>query len=247
MKTLEEVELGFRKQDTPNFPGYNYPPEFRPLKMMDSRILAPILKRDAKTIRTYLGSYQNADRWNLKDAQRFVASRVNDPKFPSFHYLFLCGKEVVGMGSLEAYGDNFKDCQVVLAVFGSHQGRGWGKAIAQTLQQIAFQIWGFERLYWINDATNIASSKLAQAIGCKLEETYEDNFILGENGTGLWYRWVVQRPGERLAPGILQGAPVEYWQQLKSHGMLEAIVSSRNASSELSDEDNQAHDKRLDS
>lgn len=227
MKTLEEVELGFRKQDTPNFPGYNYPPEFRPLKMMDSRILAPILRRDAKTIRTYLGSYQNAERWHLKDAQRFVAMRVNDPNFPSFHFLFLCGQEVVGMGSLEPIGDNFMNCQVVLAVFGSHQGRGWGRVIAQTLMQVAFQIWGFESLYWINDATNIASTKIAQAIGCKLEEAYEDEFILGENGTGLWYRWVAQRPSERLAPGILQGAPLEYWLEAKSAGMLQAIVNTR--------------------
>ncbi len=227
MKSLEEVELGFRKPEPTNFPGYNFPAEFRQLKMMDARILAPILKRDAKSIRTYLGSYQHADKWHLKDAQKFVASMLNDKTFPSFHYLFLCGNDVVGIGSLEPYGDNYKHCQIVLAVFGSHQGRGWGGAIAKTLQQVAFQIWGFEKLYWINDATNFASSKLAQGIGCRLDEAYEDKFILGENGTGLWYRWVCDRPSERLAPGILQGAPEEYWQQPKSSAMLQAVVKAR--------------------
>jgi RimJ/RimL family protein N-acetyltransferase len=247
MKSLEEVELAFRMQDTPNFPGYCYPPEFRPLKMMDSRILAPILKKEAKTIRTYLSDYQNADKWNLKDAQKFVSMRINDPKFPSFHYLFLCGPQVVGIGSIEPYGSSYTDCQIVLAVFGSHQGKGWGRVIAQTLQQIAFQVWGFERIYWINDATNIASSRLAQAIGCKLEESYEDNFILGENGTGLWYRWVAERPSERLAPGILQGAPLEYWSDTRSAGMLEALISSRKKVGKMNDDEIKSSDRALNS
>jgi len=232
MKTLEEVELGFRQADLPNFPGYNYPPEFRPMRMTDSRILAPIIRRDAKSIRTYLGSFQRAHLWNMKDAQSFVSSRLSDDSFPNFHYLFFCGNELVGMGSLVPYGDDVRDCQIILAVFGSHQGRGWGEAIANTLKQVAFQIWGFNRMYWINDATNIASSKLAQKAGCSLEETYEDDFILGESGTGLWYRWVAERPHERLAPGILQGAPIEYWSQPKSSGLLAQIVATQKGSSQ---------------
>jgi hypothetical protein len=65
-----------------------------------------------------------------------------------------------------------------------------------------------------------------------LEETYEDDFILGESGTGLWYRWVAERPHERLAPGILQGAPIEYWSQPKSSGLLAQIVATQKGSSQ---------------
>lgn len=233
MKTLEEVELGFRNPDLENFPGYNYPPTFRPMRMTDSSVLAPIVRRDAKSIRTYLGSFQNAHLWNLKSAQAFVASRLNSDDFPNFHYLFFCGPELVGMGSLAPYGDDPMDCQIILAVFGSHQAKGWGEAIAKTLKGVAFQIWGFNRIVWINDATNFASSKLAQKIGAHLEEMYEDDFILGEKGTGLWYRWAVDRPHERLAPGILQGASLEYWSQPKSSGLLQRVVASQKNAHDL--------------
>ena len=131
------------------------------------------------------------------------------------------------MGSLVPYGSNPNDCQVILTVFGSHQGRGWGKVVAQTLKQIAFQVWGFDRLFWLNDSTNIPSSRLAQSIGCELDSIYEDNFILGEKGSGLWNRWVAYRPHPLLHPGILQGASLDYWSQPKSEMLLKALIESR--------------------
>jgi RimJ/RimL family protein N-acetyltransferase len=222
----EEIELKFRSSQA-NYPGYSARLKFRPLKITDTQLLSPIFKKEAKSIRTFLGSYQNADKWDFSDSQKFVSHMVNTEKFPSMHYLFLIGKEVVGIGSLEPYRSNPKDVQVVLAVFGHHQGKGIGQSIAATLKAVAFEVWGFERLLWLNDVTNHASSKVAQSLGLALEASYEDNFLYGEKGTGLWYRWSMHRPID-LPPGVLQGANLEYWSSHKSESMLRAVLDSKN-------------------
>jgi len=230
-KSIEEVELKFHNKDLPNFPGYNYKPEFRPLKMTDAILLAPMMRKEGRSIGTYLGGYSVPDQWNLKETQKWVSQSINSNDFPAFHYLFLCGPNtVVGMGSIMKYGDSLLECQLVLSVFGSHQGRGWGKVIASTLKHIAFDVWGFEAIYWINDATNRASTKLSQEMGFGLETTYSDNNIMGTKGSGLWYRWICHRP-EGMFPGILQGADLEYWGTPKSEGLLKAVIAAKESES----------------
>jgi RimJ/RimL family protein N-acetyltransferase len=225
-ESLEEIELKFRNSEISNFPGYKHPPQFRPLDRSDSLKLSPILRKNSKSISTYLSKFSNSDKWGFKDANSFVLRLLRDQRFPSFHYVFTCGGEIVALGSLVSYGEDKDCCQVVLAVFGDHQGKGWGKVVAQTLIRIAFDIWGFDRLYWINDATNIASSRLAQGIGCELDAMYEDSHIMGDSGSGLWMRWVAYRPHEEMAPGVLQGAPIEYWVMPKSINLLEAKIKN---------------------
>jgi RimJ/RimL family protein N-acetyltransferase len=224
MTTLEEVELQFHKEHNPNHPGYSYPMEFRPLKITDARILAPVLKANAASIRTYLSAYQHADRWYLKDSQKFVSSCVNDD-YPRFHYLFLIGKEPVGLASLYEYGDGINEVQVVLAVFGHHQGRGIGKTMAVTLKHLAFDVWGFNRLWWLVDATNRPSIALANHIGCEFDRSWVSEAKHAENESGLWFAMTVDRDPS-LPPGILQGAPIQYWNTPKSRGLLKAVVDS---------------------
>jgi RimJ/RimL family protein N-acetyltransferase len=223
MKTLEETELQFRKA-TGNHPGYNFPMEFRPLKITDARILAPVLKANASSIRTYLSTYQHADRWFLKDTQKFVSACVNDD-FPRLHFLFLIGNDPVGLASFYEYGDDPHEVQVVLAVFGNHQGRGIGKQIAITLRQVAFEVWGFKRLWWIVDATNRPSIALANSIGCVLDRSWEAEVKHAEKESGLWFAMRLDRNPE-LPPAILQGAPLQYWNTAKTKGMLDAVIES---------------------
>ena len=226
MKTQEEIELEFRDEQTvKNFPGYSAKLEFRPLRKTDSAILAPVFRSSAKSIRTYLSSYQYADRWSMKDTQAFVSACVNDD-FPSMHYLFLIGNQVVAIASFHGFGENLHDVQVVLAVFGQHQGKGIGKAVAKTMKKLAFEVWGFRSLWWIVDATNRPSMKLAQEIGCHRDSTFEEAVKHGESGSGLWHRFVVDRDPS-LAPAILQGASMEYWSEPKSAGLLRAVIESR--------------------
>ena len=226
MKTQEEIELEFRDEETvKNFPSYSAKLEFRPLRKSDAVLLAPVFRSSAKSIRNYLSSYQHADRWWLKDTQAFVSACVNDD-FPSMHYLFMIGNQVVALASFHSFGSHPHDIQVVLAVFGEHQGRGIGKAVAKTMKKLAFEVWGFRSLWWIVDATNRPSMRLAQEIGCHRESTFEEEAKHGEAGSGLWHRFVVDRD-DTLAPAILQGAPLEYWSEPKTAGLLKAVIASR--------------------
>lgn len=223
MKKLEEIEKQFRTQRE-NYKGYNYPIQFRPLNITDARILAPVLKQNAASIRTYLSTYQHADRWFLKDTQKFVSACVNDD-FPRLHYLFLIGNDPVGLASFYEYGTSPLEVQIVLAVFGNHQGRGIGKAIAHTLKKLAFEVWGFQAIWWLVDATNRPSISLAHSIGCKFERSWESEVKAAEKESGVWFALKVERD-ETLAPGILQGAPMSYWSIPKSEGMLDAVLKA---------------------
>jgi RimJ/RimL family protein N-acetyltransferase len=224
MKTQAELELEFRDVDTPNFPSYNAKLEFRPLRNTDARLLAPVFRTSAKSVRTYLSSYQHADRWWLKDTQAFVSACVNDD-FPSQHWIFTIGNEVVALGSLHSFGGRLDEVQVVLAVFGKNQGRGLGTAIAKTLKKLAFEVWGFQKLWWIVDATNFPSMKLAQKIGCVLDSTFEQEAKHAESESGLWHRFVIERD-PTLAPAILQGASIDYWSTPKTASLLKATIEA---------------------
>lgn len=226
MKSQEELELEFRDgSKIPNFPGYSHRLEFKALQKSDATLLAPSFKGSAKTIRTYLSEFQFADRWNLKDTQAFINACLKDD-FPAMHYVFTIGNRPVAFASFHSFGDSLNEIQIILAVFGHHQGRGIGKAVAHTLKKVAFEIWGFERIWWIVDATNRSSMKIATSIGCEWDSTFEGDFKHGESGSGLWHRYVLERePG--LSPGILQGASHDYWTMPKSTGVLEAVIENR--------------------
>jgi RimJ/RimL family protein N-acetyltransferase len=233
MKSQEEIELEFRDGDSiGNFPGYSARLEFRPLRKTDAVLLAPVFRSSAKSIRTYLSTYQHADRWWLKDTQAFVSACVNDD-FPSMHYLFLIGNQVVGLASFHTFGNSLKEVQVVLAVFGDHQGKGIGKSVAVTMKKLAFEVWGFNKLWWIVDATNRPSIRLAKAIGCHFDSTFEEATKHGESGSGLWSRFVVERDPDS-APAILQGAPIDYWTEPKSAGLLKAVIEAKSLKPEKS-------------
>lgn len=223
MKTIEEIELQFR-DDRPNFAGYSHPIEFRPLKITDSALLTPVFKKHGKEIRGCLGAFHNAHAWQLSDAQKFVSASVN-AEFPSMTWLFFIGKELVGMGSLHAYQDSMWDVQIVLAVFGEHQGKGIGSTIGATLKQISFEVWGFNSFWWLVDATNFASCKAAEKVGLSFSHAWEDKVKRSEQESGLWFAFTEQRPSG-LADGILQGAPLAYWQESKTSSLLRAVIEA---------------------
>jgi RimJ/RimL family protein N-acetyltransferase len=225
MKSKEELELELRSP-VANYPGFDYPLTYRPIKIGDAPIIAPVLRSSARSIRGYLGQYQNADLWDLRDSVRFVSRCVAD-EFPSFHYLFFIGHQLVGMGSLHPYRGSLLDVQVVLAVFGTHyQGRGIGTVIGQVLKKIAFDVWGFETLWWLVDATNRPSIAAAQKVGLFFHHQWEDEVRHAEQESGLWMAFTIDRPDE-LAPGILQGGDIQYWATPKNASTLRAVIEGR--------------------
>lgn len=226
MKTLEETELQFRSEKPQNYPGFDSHLHFRPMKITDTAIMTPVLKSSAKSIRGYLGQFQHADLWDIKNGKNFVANCVN-AEFPSAHYLFFIGNKLVGMGSLHQYGDCPLDVQIVLAVFGENfQGRGIGTEIGTTLLRVAFDVWGFRSFWWLVDATNRPSIRTAQKVGLSIDHQWEDATKHSESESGLWWAFKADRPDD-LAPGILQGASLEYWGTAKNTSLLKAVIAAK--------------------
>jgi RimJ/RimL family protein N-acetyltransferase len=222
--SLEETEHELRKTK-PNWPGYKGPLEMRLLTKSDAVLLTPIFKKHGNQIRSYLGQFHNARHWSFRDANRFVQDSLNAP-FPSFTYLFHIQNEIVGMGSLAPYGESTTDVQIILAVFGQHQGKGIAKAIEETLLYVSFRIWGFDSFWHLVDASNIASIKTAEANGLKLSHRWTDT-IHAERETGEWLAYVAERPDD-IQDGVLQGAPIAYWFEARSDQLLQAVIEARN-------------------
>jgi hypothetical protein len=135
------------------------------------------------------------------------------------------------MGSLAPYGESTTDVQIVLVVFGQHQGKGIAKAIEETLMYVSFRIWGFDSFWHLVDASNIASIKTAEANGLNLSHKWTDK-IHAEKETGEWLAYFAQRP-KGIPDGVLQGAPIAYWHEARSDQLLQAVIEARNGKREL--------------
>lgn len=218
-KTREEHELEMRKEKE-NYPSYNHPLEFRPLKITDTLMLAPVMKRSANYIKGYVHWGTSAKNWGFKDVQNFVSARVRDD-FPRFHFVFLIGKEPVALGSLAPMDSPF-DAQVSLAVFHPHQGKKIGEVVVKTLEWYAFVVWGFHNLYYQYDATNKNSQKLANRCGFPFSHSFEQEKT-AELESGLWMSHKKSRD-PNYPDAIFQGADIEYWGIPRDASLLDQIV-----------------------
>jgi RimJ/RimL family protein N-acetyltransferase len=224
MKTREEVELQLTSEK-PNWPGYPGRLEFRPIKYEDSRILIPVIKRDKGILSSYLSKFRGSTNWNIHDAQKLVSSLVNS-EWPETTYLFHINNHPIGLITIAGAGTPL-ECQLVIAVFSGHQGKGFAKAMTTTILKITEEVWGFSKTWWFVDATNEASKKVAKASGFQLHSHYEElDRHSPDRASGLYLRLVKNRP-EGIAPGILQGADLEYWSTGKNASFLEAVINSR--------------------
>lgn len=235
MSSLEELELQFRNEDLPNWPGYKGKLEFRELKHQDSRLLIPILKSDKSNLSTFLGKFHGHRHWNLKSAQGFVSGLVNE-KWPSMTWIFHINEEPIGLIST-ARADYINECQLVISVFSKHQGKGFATAMTQTILKITEEVFGFSRTWWHVDAANHSSIRVAQKCGFEFLDTYDTNLETKE-ASGLYYRFVKERP-KGLPDGVLQGASLEYWWVAKDPAILKVILENRKAMEELQAKKNQ--------
>lgn len=231
--SLEQTELELRKTK-PNWPSYSGPLEMRLLSKSDAVLLTPIFKKHGNQIRSYLGKFHNATHWSFRDGNKFVQESLNAP-FPSFTYVFHIQNEIVGLGSLAPYGNSVTEVQIILAVFGKHQGKGIAKAIEKSLMFLSFNVWGLSVFYHLVDASNIASIKTAEANGLTVSHTFTDK-IHAEKETGEWLVYYAVRP-DGLPDGVLQGAPISYWHETRSDQLLQAVIEARNGKRELEDEE----------
>jgi RimJ/RimL family protein N-acetyltransferase len=225
MASQEEVELGLRSNQDGNWPNYSGKLEFRPLRFQDSLLLIPVIKKDKGTLSAYLTKFHGANKWSLKSAQGLVSGLVQAP-WPSYTYLFHINGQPIGLISTAAV-ESSRECQIIISVFAEHQGHGFATAMTKSILWITERVWGFEKTWWIVDATNEASKAVAQKCGFVFDSSYEES---GRNSpdksSGLYVRLVKERP-EGLADGVLQGQPLEYWHLAKDKGLLEMIIESR--------------------
>ncbi len=188
-----------------NHPSYDHPLVFSPIRPKHKPALVKAIWASHKQLRGYIGWAKYARSWDVKTISRFADDHIND-RPPNQHFLFFIGKEIVGMGSLVSCYTPY-DCQIALWVTSGHQGKGIGKEIVNTLKHVAFEVWGFHRLYYEHDAYNQQSKKLPQKCGFRYSHSFDQKKD-AEEESGFWFSWVMDKP-EGLPDGILQGRPIE--------------------------------------
>lgn len=193
-----------------NHPGFNYPLIWAPIKSEHKPALIKALWKSHEELSGYIGWAKQLRRWDVKTISRFVDEYIMAIP-PNQHCLFFIGSEVVGMGSLVSCYTPF-DAQISLWVTSGYNGKGIGKKIVDTLEHLAFRVWGFEQLFYEHDAANKNSKKLPQKCGFTFSHTFETEKY-GDKESGFWFSWVKNRP-EGLPDGILQGRAIEDFTRL---------------------------------
>lgn len=225
MSNQFELEMEFRG-NRPNYPGYDYPLEFRPLRISDTVLLTPILKKFGKQLSEYLADYTFAADWDFRNANNYVRGLLNEP-FPRYSYLFMIGKQIVGMAYTGEWGNSIYDSQIVLWVHPKHQGKRLGHAIGHTVRKVMLEIWGMNSYNWVVAETNTASIKTAESLGLELAEKFVgETHAKGE--TGEWRRYVQYR--DESVKGILQGEQsLAAWVGNRNVSALDAILQAKAA------------------
>jgi len=188
-----------------NYPGFNHPLTFAPIGNHHREALIRALWTSHKELRGFMGWAQYMRSWNTKDFDRFIEHHIN-ARLPDQHFVFMIGEEIVGVGSLiGAY--TLQDHQIALWVRSGYQGKGIGQSIVNTLEYVAFNVWGYHTLYYEHDARNESSKKLPQKCGFTFSHT-RNLHIDAEQESGLWFSWKKKRP-DGLPDAIIQGRPIE--------------------------------------
>ena len=222
MSNQFELERQFRG-DAPNFPGFDAPIEFRPLKNSDTVLLAPILKKYGNQLSEFLADYTFAANWDFRNANNYVRGLL-DESFPRFSYLFLIGKQIVGMAYTGEWGNSVYDSQIVLWVHPKHQGKRIGNSIGHTIRKVMLEIWGMNSFNWIVAETNTPSIKVAESLGLELAEKFIGE-IHAKGETGEWRRYVQYR--DESMKGILQGEQsLAAWTGVRNASTLDAILKA---------------------
>jgi RimJ/RimL family protein N-acetyltransferase len=222
MSNQFELERQFRG-DAPNFPGFDAPIEFRPLKNSDTVLLAPILKKYGYQLSEFLADYTFAASWDFRNANNYVTGLLDEP-FPRFSYLFLIGNQIVGMAHTGEWGNSVYDTQIVLWVHPKHQGKRIGNTIGHTIRKVMLEIWGMNSFNWIVAETNTPSIKVAESLGLELEQKFIGE-IHAKGETGEWRRYVQYR--DESMRGILQGEQsLAAWTGVRNASVLDAILKA---------------------
>ena len=188
-----------------NWPGFDHPLQFCPIRPKHRDAMIRAMWSSHKQLRGFMGWAKHIRNWNNNIFNEFVNAHIN-ATLPTQHFVFTLGDEIVGVGSLVGAYTQL-DTQIALWVRTGYQGKGIGQAIVQTLEHVAFSVWGFSTLYYEHDSQNEASKKLPQKCGFTLSHTR--NIIkTAQQESGFWFSWKKDRP-DGLPDAIIQGRPIE--------------------------------------
>ena len=193
-----------------NWPGYDFPLACRVLKESDAQLLFPVMKRSANHLKGFIGWAKYAPSWNFKTVQQFVRDHCNDD-WPRFHLIFSIGKQVVGFGSLAPMA-NPRHIQVALWVAAGWERRGIGQWIVTVLEWYAFNVFGFDRVYYQHDATNRKSGALPKRMGFTFSHSFDEE-IQAINESGFWFSWYREKPLD-TPPGFIDTGTLENWSEV---------------------------------
>ena len=203
-----DQELQNDKNEVGNWVGYQYPLACRVLKSSDAVHLYSVMRNNAKHLRGYVGWAKYSPSWNFDTVQEFVDDHVNS-EWPWFHLIFTIGKKVVGFGSL-APMNHPRDIQISLWVDRKHGRRGIGPWITTVLEWYAFNVFGFDNVYFQHDVTNRKSGSIPKKLGYKFSHTFEDE-IDGTKESGMWVSYVKAKP-KNIPPGAIDTGTLSNWE-----------------------------------
>ena len=196
-----------QEPELPNWAGYDYPLACRMLKQTDAFYLYPVMKKSALNLSSFIEWGKYASGWNYKQVTRFVRDHVNS-ELPRFHLIFTIGYEVVGFGSL-APMPSYRDVQVALWVAKDHQGRGIGNWIVHVLEWYAFNVFGYDNVFYQYDSQNRKSGNIPQRRGYTFSHAFDDEKD-GVLASGFWFSYKLKRP-DGLPPGAIDTGTLENW------------------------------------
>lgn len=165
--------------------------EAKRLRPENARQLQKALSHGTEHIAGYFAWAENAKNWDLKRCL-FWIQRIIREEFPSEHYAFFLGEELVGIGSLRPHG-NIRSVQMAYWVSKKYTQQGIGKSIAKTMENLAILYRPYQYIFIDHDSSNRSSGKIPQKLEYKFVGTFETE-IHAKNETGFWYSWVKENP-----------------------------------------------------
>jgi RimJ/RimL family protein N-acetyltransferase len=135
---------------------------YRELHENDVSMMFIALTRNAKHIAKHLDWVGDLESIGYQGARNLINTFLLDPE--RHHYLFFLGGKFVGHGLLAPVGEIPEHTQVILWVEEKYTGMGIGKRITKALEEIAFDEYGYEALFYGFDSNNLASAQIAESL-----------------------------------------------------------------------------------
>jgi RimJ/RimL family protein N-acetyltransferase len=195
-----------------NYPGFEHPLLMRRIQPRDALEFQRIIRDSRKHLEGYIGWAEHSAKWDFHNINQFVMEHVN-AELPREHFVFTLGSKIVALGSLAPMPDPMT-IQVALFVRAGFTGKGIAKSVTLSLENYAFEVVGYESVYYNCDFSNAASAAIPKSMGYHYVDLIEVPKS-AKDETGIWVSYKKDRD-VNLPPGILQGMPVDVFTKIVS-------------------------------